>query len=84
MGALSRANPGDIIRSYGLTYSWSSLGFESPLTQEEQDAWLLEAMLAIADGHPDLTRKQREEVRFNACEMYLGLRTVGKVYRNLT
>lgn len=84
MGYMSELGSNAHVKCYGITYSWASLGYESPLPQEEQDAWLLRQIIAIADNHPDLSPEQREEVRKNGCLMYLGLRSLGQVYRFIT
>lgn len=69
------------VRLYGQIYTWNNMGFESPLIQEEQDAWLMTGMLDVAEHLMDLTDDEREEIRKDACNVYLGLRSVGRIYR---
>ncbi len=82
MGYLSDYGEKCGVRLYGCLYTWQNMGFTQPLTQEQQDTWLLQSILDIAEHAPQLTNLERDEVRRNACIMYLGLRSIfSKIYR---
>jgi hypothetical protein len=81
MGALSDQGINGAVLVDGEVYTWAKLGYSRVPSEKEQDRWLRDSMIEFARAIPDLADNVRESIVDNAMTMYLGLRTIGVVWR---